>query len=351
MVKNSKITSRKKFVKLEKGLKTPEKEFRIPILEALVELGGRAEAKEVLKIVEQKLKGKLNKYDYENIPSNPHKIRWKDTASWCRNTLVNEGLLSSNSPKGVWEITENGLAISEVRLAVEEIMDSLQVDKLDFLGMDACLMSSIEVAYELKDVSKYFLASAFTEPGDGWDYNFLKDISQSTGPEELGKTIIDKYFDFYSGTQQNLSLVLWDMSYMSNLASAISSLGDRLLYLLDEDLKNRILSYYYGITHYGDEGKSYYLLTDIGDFVYMLKTYESDLELVNRAQNVEDWLYNAVVYGKISGNVYLTSYGLSIYFPTTPDEWNNFINDINKLLFYTDGIVSGWGYFLYEFVQ
>jgi hypothetical protein len=83
----------------------------------------------------------------------------------------------------------------------------------------------------------------------------------------------------------------------------------------------------------------------------MLKTYESDLELVNRAQNVEDWLYNAVVYGKISGNVYLTSYGLSIYFPTTPDEWNNFINDINKLLFYTDGIVSGWGYFLYEFVQ
>jgi len=108
MVKNSKITSRKKFVKLEKGLKTPEKEFRIPILEALVELGGRAEAKEVLKIVEQKLKGKLNKYDYENIPSDPHKISWKDTASWCRNTLVNEGLLSSNLPKGIWEITEKG---------------------------------------------------------------------------------------------------------------------------------------------------------------------------------------------------------------------------------------------------
>lgn len=108
MVKNSKITSRKKLVKLEKGLKTPEKEFRIPILEALVELGGRAEVKEVLKIVEQKLKGKLNKYDYENIPSDPSKIRWKDTASWCRNTLVNEGLLSSNSPKGIWEITEKG---------------------------------------------------------------------------------------------------------------------------------------------------------------------------------------------------------------------------------------------------
>jgi hypothetical protein len=280
-------------------------------------------------------------------------ILWDHGSAWMgdSNYITTKDIGGQLEVIGVDETSGDGLAISEVRLAVEEIMDSLQVDKLDFLGMDACLMSSIEVAYELKDVSKYFLASAFTEPGDGWDYNFLKDISQSTGPEELGKTIIDKYFDFYSGTQQNLSLVLWDMSYMSNLASAISSLGDRLLYLLDEDLKNRILSYYYGITHYGDEGKSYYLLTDIGDFVYMLKTYESDLELVNRAQNVEDWLYNAVVYGKISGNVYLTSYGLSIYFPTTPDEWNNFINDINKLLFYTDGIVSGWGYFLYEFVQ
>ncbi|WP_164723705.1 hypothetical protein [Thermosipho globiformans] len=51
MIDASKITSRKKYVKLEKRLKTPEKEFRIPILEALVEFGKMAEAKEVLKIV------------------------------------------------------------------------------------------------------------------------------------------------------------------------------------------------------------------------------------------------------------------------------------------------------------
>jgi len=248
------------------------------------------------------------------------------------------------------ETSRDGLAIAEVRSALEKVMDSLHVNKLDFLGMDACLMSSIEVAYELKGVSKYFLASAFPEPDKGWDYRFLSEISSNTDPEDLGITIVNGYFVHNAGTE-NLSLVLWDMSYISNLASAISDLGSRLLDLLDGDLKYRILSYYSVITHYGKEGKNSYLLTDIGDFVYLLKTYESDPELVEKSQNVEYWLDKAFVYGMISGEVYSTTYGLSLYFPTTPDQWNCFVEDINTLLFYTSGIVSGWGDFLYWFVQ
>ncbi|MFN3396352.1 MAG: winged helix-turn-helix domain-containing protein, partial [Thermodesulfovibrionales bacterium] len=34
--------------------------------------------------------------------------RWENTAQWCRNTLVQEGLLSSDSPRGIWEITAEG---------------------------------------------------------------------------------------------------------------------------------------------------------------------------------------------------------------------------------------------------
>lgn len=76
--------------KLKKDLRTPEDEFRIPILEALVELGGKAEMKEVLKKVEEKMKHKLNQHDHEGLPSNPSLKRWEKTAQWCRNTLVNE---------------------------------------------------------------------------------------------------------------------------------------------------------------------------------------------------------------------------------------------------------------------
>ncbi len=94
--------------KLKKGLRTPEDEFFIPILESLIELGGKAEMKKVLSKVYEKMKPKLNKYDLSSLPSNPKQTRWENTAQWARNTMVNEGLLSPNSPRGIWEITEKG---------------------------------------------------------------------------------------------------------------------------------------------------------------------------------------------------------------------------------------------------
>lgn len=93
--------------RLPHGLKTPEERFRRPILEALVELGGRAAVSDVLSMVAKKLQGVLNQYDWELLPSN-RAVRWKNTAQWCRNDMVKEGLLSGNSPKGIWEISEAG---------------------------------------------------------------------------------------------------------------------------------------------------------------------------------------------------------------------------------------------------
>jgi len=92
--------------KLRHGLMTPRKTFRRPILEALVELGGRASVTEVLKIVERKMKAVLNSYDMQFLPSG--QIRWQKTAQWCRYQLVQEGLLKDNSPPGIWEISERG---------------------------------------------------------------------------------------------------------------------------------------------------------------------------------------------------------------------------------------------------
>jgi len=91
---------------LRRGLRTPEDAFRRPILEALAELGGSAPMREVLALVEKKMSGVLNEYDYQ--PLQTGEIRWRNTAQWCRNTLVREGLLRSDSPKGIWEIAASG---------------------------------------------------------------------------------------------------------------------------------------------------------------------------------------------------------------------------------------------------
>ena len=107
-LEHPKKRKRKTLRKLSKGLRTPEDAFRRPILESLIELGGSAPMKEVLDLVEKKMKGVLNKYDYQPLPSDPKSKRWRNTAQWCRNTLVREGLLKGDSPYGIWEISNKG---------------------------------------------------------------------------------------------------------------------------------------------------------------------------------------------------------------------------------------------------
>jgi len=92
---------------VSKGKRTPRQAFRIPILEALVELGGKGETDEILEKVERKMKHILKSVDYEKLPSGVM-IRWQNTAQWERYMMVQDGLLRSDSPKGIWEITEKG---------------------------------------------------------------------------------------------------------------------------------------------------------------------------------------------------------------------------------------------------
>jgi len=102
------ITSQVKY-KLPRGLRTPEQAYRIPILKALVELGGEAPMQEVLKKVYEQMKTILKPVDLEPLPSDPKKNpRWKNTAMWERFNMVRDGLLRGDSPRGIWAITERG---------------------------------------------------------------------------------------------------------------------------------------------------------------------------------------------------------------------------------------------------
>jgi len=103
-----KPTKRRRFQRLERGLRTSEDSFRGPILEILVEMGGSATVNEVLDKIEAKMKNILNNYDRQPLPSYPNTVRWRNTAQWCRNALVQEGLLKADSPRGVWEISDRG---------------------------------------------------------------------------------------------------------------------------------------------------------------------------------------------------------------------------------------------------
>lgn len=85
---------------------TPRDEFRIPILQALVELGGRAHINDVLQRVYELMKDRLTELDLQPLPSGG--VRWRNSAMWERNVLKEEGYLRGDSPRGIWEITAEG---------------------------------------------------------------------------------------------------------------------------------------------------------------------------------------------------------------------------------------------------
>lgn len=95
-----------------RGLRTPEEKFRLPILESLIELDGSASYEQVLELVEQKLEAVINDYDCESLPGDPKMLRWKNTAIWCRNTLVREELLMPDTQPGIWQISERGRVLA-----------------------------------------------------------------------------------------------------------------------------------------------------------------------------------------------------------------------------------------------
>jgi restriction system protein len=94
--------------RLGRGLRTREEVYYQPLLSTLSENGGKAKVGDVLTAVEKKMKGTLRKVDYEPLSSGPEMPRWRNTAQWARNSLVRDGLMKSDSPRGVWEISEAG---------------------------------------------------------------------------------------------------------------------------------------------------------------------------------------------------------------------------------------------------
>lgn len=84
----------------------PSKEYRIPILKALVERGGKAKAGEVIEAVGETLADKLTEADRGYI--NSGLVRWKNRVQFTRLRLVDEGLLASDSDRGYWAITTAG---------------------------------------------------------------------------------------------------------------------------------------------------------------------------------------------------------------------------------------------------
>lgn len=143
------------------------------------------------------------------------------------------------------------LTIPGLQRVLKAVTQKLLGKNLSILGFDSCVMSTLEVAYEMSDVAEFLISSQGFVPNAGWDYGRVveKLSKKSDGGIELSKEVvarvfvksfIEKYRDysFYSG--RSVDIGFCDLTKVEEIAESVYELGDRLEKALKS--KNRLLT-------------------------------------------------------------------------------------------------------------
>jgi hypothetical protein len=191
--------------------------------------------------------------------------------------------------------------------------------KIDILGMDACLMSGIEVCYQVRDSVRFTVAPEGYGPLDGWPYDkILTELVRKPWlePEQLAHVIVKKYLASYADYEDVcVTQSICDIDVCASLVSAADSLATTLIANLpDAEVKKVIILSRWQAQSY--EGTEY---VDLYDFCSLLEQNCDRAEIKDACQGVinviarEKFVVESVYRG--AGAQY--SYGLSIYFPLT----------------------------------
>src|SRR5262249_26003420 len=100
--------------------------------------------------------------------------------------------------------------------------------RLEILGTNACAMSYLEAAYEIREYAQLMVASQITVPFSGWPYDaILSRIEARTKPIELARLIVDAYvhqFDDLPGGDR-LAMTVLDLEHARGLAERVDAVA------------------------------------------------------------------------------------------------------------------------------
>jgi hypothetical protein len=192
--------------------------------------------------------------------------------------------------------------------------------KLSLLGMDACLMSMAEVAYDLRDEAEVMVGSQEIEPGQGWPYTGIlralvdhPDMSSC----RLGQHIVREVGAYYQGGRSITQSAI-DLSKMGELGQQIGVLANALAQVHDKDfLVERAISRTLKRVQRFRGDLDY---MDLYDFVDQLESWY-DTEgpvtdaVVDLKRTLEESEPDALILANVKGASHPNAHGLSIYFP------------------------------------
>ncbi len=260
-----------------------------------------------------------------NYPSDHYSLMLWNHGGGAR-TIV-DTFVSDILPRQICEDESNPgdyLFLDEIQQAIGS---EFQGD-LDILSIDACIMGTVETAFEFRNIADFFVASMSDVNSNGWDYvklfGRMKDQENfGSDPESLSRLMVDAYKVSVSDlSDQTISAI--NLANMNNLKFAIDKMAANL-YLLNEyqiieDIRDNTFHFFDSTDVFQIISQPYY---DINDFCYLLINNYKLLSptIKTNAENVITELASSVVAaygGSDLGNYYGLGQdvkrGLSIFF-------------------------------------
>ncbi len=212
---------------------------------------GNTHATEVNKIINSETMKLLGSYDaidmgqdqllagFVNLCTDYYPAEHYGTILWNHGGGVNSGVCFSESTVG---FDGTGLTSGELESALASTKLYNGGGKFDFIGFDACLMGSTELAYNLSPYCEYMIGHSEITAG-GWNYHeIFNDISVKTAnltsesSKEIAKMIVDRYQESHKGYDDSVaSVACYDSSLMQKAATAINESASEILKLYQMD--------------------------------------------------------------------------------------------------------------------
>lgn len=225
------------------------------------------------------------------------------------------------------DTTGNHLDDISLRSVLNTVKSARAGKKIDIVGFDACLMAGFEVASALSDYASYLVASEQTEPGYGWSYGFLQNLTSGSDQATVACSIASTYNTFYNQNNvgqktNNYTLSVMNLANYAPADAAVNALSVALINGLKTSLKTPLkAAVQKSISRPFDERTYIDLLT----FCTKLKTNVAAMTysaaLNGTVAAIQAAVTNAInmvtplVVANFSGSALPGARGVSIYYP------------------------------------
>lgn len=230
-----------------------------------------------------------------------------------------------------WDYTSNPdhsahLTPGQLQLALTQITDGGK-HPLDVLHLDSCLMSSVEIAYQLRGQARYLVASE-NLAWSAFAYDqYLTLVSDGTTPRQLATGIADRYAQLVNARHLPFTISTIDLTRISSFTQALDQhAGELLRYAqVNQSHSQTLESIRQAVQILDSDGDNQLTpadeYIDIGDWLTETSKTINDASVQQSATTALADIQSVIIaehhVSGVSENIN-NVHGLSIYYPSQP---------------------------------